>query len=134
MKSRLLTLLLAMCLSTTAAAAQPKAKPRPHSAAHKPQRHPPNNHALLGKKQTGTASYYSHKLTGRKMADGTRLSPASNAAASKTLPLRSKARVRNLDNGRIAVVEIRDRGPYVKGRILDVSPSTAKQLGMGKDG
>ena len=68
------------------------------------------------------------------MADGTKMNPQSNAAASKTLPLGTKARVTNLDTGNSEVVEIRDRGPYVKDRIVDVSPKTADKLGLKKDG
>lgn len=64
------------------------------------------------------------------MADGTPMRPESNNAASRTLPLGSKALVTNLRNGRTAVVTIRDRGPFIKGRIIDVSPSTALSLGM----
>jgi rare lipoprotein A len=62
------------------------------------------------------------------------MNPQSNAAASKTLPLGTKAKVTNLKNGSSAVVEIRDRGPYVQNRIVDVSPKTADQLGLKKDG
>ena len=62
------------------------------------------------------------------MADGTPLDLNSNAAASKHLPLGSKAKVTNLRNGRSAVVEIRDRGPFVKGRIIDLTPRTAAEL------
>jgi peptidoglycan lytic transglycosylase len=85
-----------------------------------------------GRKRVGKASYYN--LPGRKMADGTPMNPNSNAAASKTLPLGTKAKVINLKNGKSAIVEIRDRGPYVPGRIVDLTPATAKQLDMKKDG
>jgi rare lipoprotein A len=87
-----------------------------------------------GKKQRGKASFYSRRFAGKKMADGTPMNPESNAAASRTLPLGTKARVTNLKNGRSAVVEIRDRGPYVAGRNIDVTPKTAKELDMVKDG
>lgn len=85
-----------------------------------------------GRKRVGKASYYN--LPGRKMADGTPMNPNSNAAASKTLPLGTKAKVINLKNGKSAIVEIRDRGPYVPGRIVDLTPATAKQLDMKQDG
>ncbi|SAK61646.1 RlpA-like lipoprotein [Caballeronia fortuita] len=87
-----------------------------------------------GKPRKGEASYYGRKFYKKKMADGTHMNPQSNAAASKTLPLGTKARVTNLDNGHSEVVEIRDRGPYVKDRIVDVSPKTADKLGIRKDG
>ncbi|MDE1179208.1 septal ring lytic transglycosylase RlpA family protein [Paraburkholderia sp.] len=87
-----------------------------------------------GKTRKGKASYYGHKFYKKKMADGTPMNPQSNAAASKTLPLGTKARVTNLENGSSEVVEIRDRGPYVGDRIVDVSPKTADKLGLKKDG
>lgn len=69
------------------------------------------------------------------MADGTRMQAHGDAAASKTLPLGTTAEVTNLENGRTAVVTIRDRGPFVKGRIVDLSPATAKEIGLdAKDG
>ncbi len=58
------------------------------------------------------------------------MNPQSNSAASKTLPLGTKAKVTNLDTGQTAVVTIRDRGPYVPGRIVDISPATATQIGL----
>lgn len=68
------------------------------------------------------------------MADGQRFNRHSNAAASRTLPLGTKARVRNLENGRTAMVVIQDRGPRARSRVLDVSPQTAAQLGMREQG
>lgn len=87
-----------------------------------------------GKTQTGKASIYSHRLAGKKMANGERMDPNSNNAASKTLPLGTRARVTNISNGKSAVVVIKDRGPHVKGRIIDLSPATAKTIGAGKQG
>jgi rare lipoprotein A len=87
-----------------------------------------------GRPREGKASWYGGEFAGKPMADGTPMNPQSNNAASKTLPLGTKARVTNLDNGKSAVVEIRDRGPYVDGRIVDVSPHTARQLGMQQQG
>lgn len=87
-----------------------------------------------GKTHTGKASFYSHRLAGRKMANGARMNPNSNNAASKTLPLGTRARVTNLNNGKSAVVVIKDHGPHVKGRVIDLSPATAKLLGASKHG
>ncbi len=86
-----------------------------------------------GRKRVGKASFYARRFSGKKMADGTPMQPHSNNAASKTLPLGTTAKVTNLDTGQSAVVTIKDRGPYVKGRILDVSPSTAQRIGLDKD-
>jgi rare lipoprotein A len=66
------------------------------------------------------------------MADGTRMRLYSNNAASLTLPLGTTARVKNLQTGKTAIVTIRDRGPYVNGRILDLSPGTARSIGLSK--
>ena len=68
------------------------------------------------------------------MAGGERMNPNSNNAASKTLPLGTGARVTNLHNGKSAIVVIKDHGPHVKGRIIDLSPATARLLGAGKQG
>lgn len=115
-------------------AAQPEA--RADKADTKSSADKPSRPALdrSGKKQKGKASFYSRKFAGKKMADGTPMNPESNAAASKTLPLGTKARVTNLRNGKSAVVEIRDRGPYVAGRNIDVTPKTAQELGMTRQG
>ena len=83
-----------------------------------------------GHVQHGIASVYATQFKGRRMADGTHFDPDSNTAASKTLPLGSTARVTNQKNGKAVQVHVRDRGPYVRGRIIDVSPRNAKDLGM----
>jgi rare lipoprotein A len=86
--------------------------------------------ASPSKKQRGKASVYAVKFAHQRMANGARFELDSNSAASLTLPLGSHARVTNLRNGRSAEVVIRDRGPFVKGRIVDLSPHTAKLLGF----
>ena len=86
-----------------------------------------------GRKQVGKASYYAGKFAGRRMADGTPMQPHGNAAASKTLPLGTTARVTNLETGKSAIVTVRDRGPHVRGRIIDLSPATARQIGITRE-
>ena len=85
---------------------------------------------LSGCERTGVASFYAERFTGQKMADGTRMDPRSDNAASRTLPLGTTAKVTNLETGQSADVTIQDRGPYVKGRIIDLSPATARQIGL----
>lgn len=85
---------------------------------------------VLGRAQHGMASYYGREFYGRKMASGRPFNPASNSAASRTLPLGTTARVVNLHNGRSAMVRVEDRGPYVDGRIIDLSPRIAETLQM----
>ena len=88
-----------------------------------------------GSRRVGVASFYAKRFAGRKMADGTRMDPNGDNAASRTLPLGTRARVTNLQTGQSALVTIRDRGPYVKGRIVDLSPATARRVGITpKDG
>jgi rare lipoprotein A len=85
---------------------------------------------LSGRARTGIASFYADMFFGRKMADGTPMDPRGDNAASRTLPLGTRARVTNLSTGQSAVVTIQDRGPYVKGRIVDLSPATARAIGI----
>lgn len=85
-----------------------------------------------GRKRVGKASFYAKQFAGKTMADGTPMHPQGNNAASKTLPLGTTAMVTNLETGRTAIVTIRDRGPYVDGRIVDLSPSTAQKIGLEK--
>jgi rare lipoprotein A len=90
---------------------------------------------LTGHKRVGKASIYAKRFVGHKMADGAPMLPHGNNAASKTLPIGTTAKVTNLETGASAVVKIEDRGPYVKGRIVDLSPSTAQKIGVdAKDG
>lgn len=87
-----------------------------------------------GPTQHGEASYYAPRFAGRRMANGERFDPGSNSAAHRTLPLGTTARVTNLENGRSQIVQVEDRGPFVRGRVIDVSPRTAQRLGMKEDG
>ena len=83
-----------------------------------------------GLAKVGIASFYADSFAGRKMADGSRMQPKGDNAASLTLPLGTTAMVTNLETGKRAIVTIRDRGPYVNGRIVDLSPSTARKIGI----
>jgi rare lipoprotein A len=85
---------------------------------------------LSAHKRFGKASYYARQFFGRTMADGTPMNPRGNNAASRTLPLGTVANVTNVATGKSAIVRIEDRGPYIKGRIVDLSPSTARKIGI----
>ena len=85
---------------------------------------------LTGRARVGVASFYAREFDGRAMADGVPMNPRGNNAASKTLPLGTIAKVTNLETGKSAVVRIQDRGPYIKGRIVDLSPHTAQHIGI----
>jgi rare lipoprotein A len=86
-----------------------------------------------GQQRVGKASFYARRFAGRKMANGKRMNPRHNNAASKSLPLGTTARVTNLETGRSAVVTIEDRGPYVPGRIVDLSPASAQEIGLTRE-
>jgi rare lipoprotein A len=86
---------------------------------------------LSGRKRVGEASVYAKGFAGHSMADGAPMRAQGDNAASKTLPIGTTAKVTNVETGASAVVKIEDRGPYAKGRILDLSPATAKKIGVG---
>lgn len=79
---------------------------------------------------TGRASWYGPGFRGRKTASGEIFDDSKFTAAHKTLPLGTIAKVTNLSNGKSVRVEINDRGPYVDGRIIDLSHAAAHALGM----
>jgi rare lipoprotein A len=88
---------------------------------------------LSGRSRYGYASFYAKRFGGREMADGAKMDLQGDNAASKTLPLGTRAKVTNIGTGQSALVTIQDRGPYVKGRIVDLSPSTAQKIGITQD-
>lgn len=71
--------------------------------------------------QTGGASFYGGKWNGRRTASGEIFNTSQMTAAHKTLPFGTKVRVTNLSNGKSVVVKINDRGPFIKGRVIDLS-------------
>ena len=79
--------------------------------------------------QIGVASVYSVE-SGRRTASGQELNREALTAAHRTLPLGTKVKVTNKSNGQSVVVTINDRGPFVRGRIIDVSPAAARVLGF----
>jgi len=85
-------------------------------------------------KMDGVASWYGGYFHGRLTASGRRFSTYAHMAAHKSLPFGTLLRVTNPDNGKSVVVEILDRGPYVAGRMLDLSQKTAEELGFRGDG
>lgn len=109
----------------------PGAAKSPHRGA--PQRVTgPAKPDLSARKRRGNASYYARRFFGKPMANGAPMNPRGNNAASRTLPLGTVARVTNVATGKSAVIKIEDRGPYIKGRIVDLSPSTARAIGITK--
>jgi rare lipoprotein A len=78
--------------------------------------------------QSGMASVYA--AHGGRTADGERASPGALTAAHRTLPFGTRVRVINKRNGRSVVVRINDRGPFVRGRVIDLTPAAARTIGM----
>lgn len=83
-----------------------------------------------GFSQRGKASWYGKKFHGRKTSNGETYNMYAMTAAHKTLPFGTYVSVRNLENGRRAEVRINDRGPFARSRIIDLSYTAAKKLGM----
>lgn len=84
--------------------------------------------------QKGKASYYSDKLHGRKTASGERYNKKSLTAAHRKLPFGTQVKVINTRTKQSVVVRINDRGPFVKGRVIDVSRAAAEQIGLIRSG
>lgn len=84
--------------------------------------------------ETGRASYYADKFQGRRTASGEVFRQRRMTAAHPSLQFGTKVKVTNLDNGRSVKVKINDRGPFVAGRIIDLSRKAASKLGMVKAG
>lgn len=84
--------------------------------------------------QRGKASYYADKFNGRKTASGERFRNSKLTAAHKTIPFGTKVTVTNLRNGKKVKVKINDRGPFVAGRIIDLSKKAARRIDMVNEG
>jgi rare lipoprotein A len=93
-----------------------------------------HRHLAAGKSvhgtETGLASYYGGKYEGRKTANGETFHTNDLTAAHKTLPFGTRVKVTNLQNGKTVKVRINDRGPFVAGRIIDLTPKAAKKIDM----
>lgn len=110
------TFLIAVLLATAGCASRPA--PRPEDGA----------------RIDGLASWYGREFHGRPTASGERYDMHELTAAHRTLPFGTRVRVTNLENGRSVRVRINDRGPFVDGRIIDLSYGAAKKIAMVKAG
>ena len=125
-------MLVSACASTRPPAAKSpesrqKAYQRPYTVLGK-RYEPLQSHA--GFVQTGIASWYGEDFHGKKTSNGETYDMHAMTAAHKTLPLGVYVKVQNRENRREAIVRVNDRGPFVKGRIIDLSYSAAKALGV----
>ena len=125
-KAAALTAALACALATGIT----QSHARPHAPAadvrHEIEAFARGTKADLGSALSGVASVYHDRIT----ATGEHMNPNAMTAAHKTLPLGSTVTVLNRHNGRSATVRINDRGPYVRGRVIDLSPGAARVLGV----
>ena len=94
----------------------------------------PSHNASHAKSIIGMASFYSTKFNGRRTASGEKFNSSALTAAHLSLPFGSLVKVTNMRNGKTVVVRINDRGPHVKGRIIDLSKAAAKKIGIGRAG
>jgi rare lipoprotein A len=97
---------------------------------------PPTGHAkqVIFPVTEGKASFYANQFHGRKTANGETFNMDKLTAAHPSLPFGTWVRVTNLRNGKDVIVRINDRGPFVKGRIIDLSIGAAKEIGLIKTG
>ena len=86
--------------------------------------------SLTGIAQADVASYYGNEHAGRKTASGEKFNPHAMTAAHRSLRFGTRVRVTNIANGRSVIVRINDRGPFVKGRSIDLSLGAARAIGM----
>ncbi len=84
--------------------------------------------------QEGIASFYADSLSGRKTASGARYDPSEATCAHRTLPFGTVLKIEDVDTGKTATCTVNDRGPFVEGRVIDVSKSVAGELGMHEKG
>src|SRR5262249_51638847 len=89
---------------------------------------------LAGSAQAELATFYGQEFAGHRTASGETFNPGAMTAAHRTLPFGTRVRVTNSRNGRSIIVRINDRGPFVKGRAIDLSSGAARAIGMGSTG
>jgi rare lipoprotein A len=104
------------------------------SGRHVEPRVTPPGKAKVKRTQLGVASFYGPEFAERPTASGELFDPRAMTAAHRTLPLGTRVRVTNLENGRQTVVRINDRGPYRNNRVIDLSRAAARKLGFVQDG
>lgn len=99
-----------------------------------PHEQPPPRVVTPRAVQVGDASWYGEEFHGNQTASGERFDQHDFTAASRSFPLGTGILVTNLANGRSVVVRINDRGPFARGRVLDLSRAAARELGMVERG
>jgi rare lipoprotein A len=126
--SLVIFLFLLGCSATGKSAAPLPGYPKPYKIGKR--WYQPLKHAPRAFRERGIASWYGKEFHGRKTASGEDYNMYAMTAAHKTLPLGTCVRVYNLNNGKTVDVRINDRGPFVRGRIIDLSYKAAKRIGL----
>jgi rare lipoprotein A len=124
-------LFLAGALALIPLAAVHAQRPSPERGVGRIERIAPGGARAARAMQEGVASYYARSLHGRRTASGERYDHGALTAAHRSLPFGTLVRVVNERNGRAVVVRVNDRGPHVRGRVLDLSGAAARRLGVG---
>lgn len=121
---------------TTSSGTRTTSQKAPPVSASADNAHPvdPDNISTANAYQVGVASYYGKQFHGRKTANGEIFNMYKLTAAHRVLPLGTVAKVTNLANGRWVVVKVNDRGPFIEGRVLDLSFAAALEIEMVKQG
>jgi len=116
-------------------AARPEPAPQPPAPTIPPRAAPPpTGDTAKSTQQRGRISMYGINFAGKKTASGESFDPAALTMAHRTLPFGTRVRVTNLENQRSVEVVVNDRGPFVAGRIADLSLAAARQIDMIDDG
>ena len=126
-------LVLAGCATSPRFAAR-STPSSPKDAAGTESKTPRNPSGKILLTLEGVASYYADEFHGKKTSNGEIYDMNSLTAAHRTFPFGTKVRITNLENGKIVVVRVNDRGPFHEGRIIDLSLAAAKELDLVKSG
>jgi rare lipoprotein A (peptidoglycan hydrolase) len=134
------SLWLVAVLALSACSVQPPPQARPDFTPSSATQHTPSSEPravqLITPRsvQTGVASWYGPGFEGRQTANGEVFDSSLLTAAHRTMRLPSRARVTRLDTGKSIIVRVNDRGPYIDGRLIDLSHAAAQALGFEDDG
>ena len=110
------------------------ALPTPAPSVAPPQPPPSSGDTAVSTQERGRISMYGKDFAGRKTASGEPFDPSALTMAHRTLPFGTRVRVTNLENQRSVEVVVNDRGPFVSGRIADLSEAAARRIGMVAEG
>jgi rare lipoprotein A len=109
-------------------------RPPPAPVPEPPPRPDREDEARGAEEETGIASFYAHRFHGRRTASGVRYDMHAMTCAHPNAPFGTRLRVTDVETGRSVVVVVNDRGPFARGRVVDLSLAAAKRLGIVKRG